>query len=384
MSDLMAWKRRTIAAQALGAIEPLTKAVVPPVHTATTYIRDPDNQYRSGFAYGRPDNATVRQTEAVLAALEGGEEAMLLSSGMAAATSVILALSPPAHIVAPQVMYWGLRNWLVNEATPYGYTVELVDMTDAQALRQAIKPGHTKLVWLETPSNPTWDLTDIAAAAELAHAAGAVLAIDSTAATPVLSRPIEFGADIVMHSATKYLNGHSDVLAGALVTARKDALWERIGAVRAHHGAILGPFEAWLLMRGLRTLDLRVRTASESAALLAVWMSRHPAVHQVLYPGLPNHPGHAIAAKQMAGGFGGMLSIRVKGGEQAAIAAAARVELWKRATSLGGVESLLEHRASVEGAGTPCPSDLLRLSAGLEDPEDLHADLDRALRAANA
>jgi cystathionine gamma-synthase len=384
MSDPLAWKRRTIAAQALGAIEPTTKAIVPPVHVASTYIRDPDNQYRTGFVYGRPDNATTRQAEAVIAALEGAEDAMLLASGMAAATSMFLALEPPAHIVAPKVMYWGLRNWLMNDAPQYGYRVDLVDMTDLEALTKAVKPRQTKLIWVETPSNPTWDITDIAAAAEIAHRAGAMLAIDSTAATPVFTRPVEFGADLVMHSATKYLNGHSDVLAGALATARKDAFWERLQAVRGRHGAILGPFEAWLLLRGLRTLDMRVRTASESAALLAVWMARHPHVHQVLYPGLPGHPGHSVAAKQMAGGFGGMLSIRVKGGEQAAIATAARVELWKRATSLGGVESLIEHRASVEGAGSPCPPDLLRLSTGLEDPDDLHADLGRALRAANA
>lgn len=384
MSDPLAWKRRTIAAQALGDIEPTTKAIVPPVHVATTYIRDPDNQYRTGYAYGRPDNATVRQAEAVLAALEGAEDAMLLGSGMAAATTAVLALEPHAHIVAPRVMYWGLRNWLVNDAPKYGYSVDLADMTDPQALAKAVKPGQTKLVWLETPANPTWDVTDIAAAADIAHRADAMLAIDSTTATPVFTRPIEFGADLVMHSATKYLNGHSDVIAGALATARKDAFWERVQTVRARHGAILGPFEAWLLMRGLRTLDVRVRTASETAALLAVRLARHPSVHQVLYPGLPDHPGHAVAAKQMAGGFGGMLSIRIKGGEQAAIGTAARVELWKRATSLGGVESLLEHRASVEGAGTPCPDDLLRLSAGLEDPDDLYKDLDRALRAANA
>jgi cystathionine gamma-synthase len=377
-------KPRTLAAQALGLIEPTTKAVVPPVHLATTFVRDPDNQYRSGFGYGRPDNATARQAEAVLAALEGGAEALLFGSGMAAATTAVLALDPPAHIVAPQVMYWALRHWLTTEAPRYGYEVDLVDLTDPAAAAGAIRPGRTKLVWIESPSNPTWDVIDIAAIADIAHRAGAVLGIDSTAATPVFTRPIALGADLVMHSATKYLNGHSDVVAGALVTARKDAMWERIASVRAKHGAILGPFEAWLLMRGMRTLEIRVKAASESAALLAVRLSRHPGIARVLYPGLPEHPGHAVAARQMAGGFGGMLSIRVNGGERAAIATAARVELWKRATSLGGVESLVEHRASVEGPGSPCPPDLLRLSVGLEDPEDLHADLDRALRAANA
>jgi len=375
-------KPRTIAAQALGAIEPATRAVAVPVHVSTTFIRDPDNQYRTGYSYGRPDNATVRQTEAVIAALEGAHEALLFGSGMAAATSVVLALPPGSRVLAPQVCYWGLRDWLVNEAPLFGYRVDLVDMSDLAAVRAALKPD-TKLVWIETPANPLWTITDIAAVAGIAHAAGALLAIDSTAATPVFTRPLALGADIVMHSATKYLNGHSDVIAGALATARDDALWTRIRQVRAHHGAILGPFEAWLVLRGLRTLDIRVRAQAESAALLATRFANHQSVSAVLYPGLPSHPGHAVAARQMSG-FGGMLSIRVKAGERAAIDAAARVNLWKRATSLGGVESLIEHRASIEGANSPCPPYLLRLSVGLEDVDDLYADLDRALRAANA
>ena len=373
---------RTIAAQALGAIEPVTKAVALPVHVSTTYIRDPDNQYRTGYIYGRPDNATVRQTEAVIAALEGAHEAMLFGSGMAAATGVVLALPPGSRVLAPQVCYWGFRDWLINEAPLFGYKVDLADMSDLAAVRAAMKPD-TRLVWIETPGNPLWSITDIAAVAEIAHAGGAVLGVDSTVATPVFTRPLALGADIVMHSATKYLNGHSDVVAGVLATARDDALWARIRQVRGHHGAILGPFEAWLLLRGLRTLEVRVRAAAENAALLASRLSSHACVAQVLYPGLPTHPGHAIAVKQMSG-YGGMLSIRHKGGEQAAISTAARVEVWKRATSLGGVESLIEHRASVEGPGSPCPPDLLRLSAGLEDADDLYADIDRALRAANA
>lgn len=375
-------KPRTLAAQALGAIEPATKAVALPVHVSTTYIRDPDNQYRTGYIYGRPDNATVRQTEAVLAALEGAAQAMLFGSGMAAATSVVLALPPGSRVLAPQVCYWGFRDWLINEAPLFGYHVDLVDMSDLAAVRAAMKPD-TKLVWIETPGNPLWNITDIAAVAQIAHAGGAVLGVDSTVATPVFTRPLSLGADIVMHSATKYLNGHSDVIAGALASARDDALWARIRQVRGHHGAILGPFEAWLLLRGLRTLDIRVRAATESAALLASRFQSHPQVASVLYPGLPSHPGHAVAVKQMTG-YGGMLSIRVKAGEQAAISTAARVELWKRATSLGGVESLIEHRASIEGPSSPCPPDLLRLSVGLEDAGDLYDDLDRALRAANA
>jgi cystathionine gamma-synthase len=369
-----------VAAQALGGLEPATKGIVPPIHVATTFVRDPDNQYRSGFVYGRPDNATVRHAEAVLAALEGAEAALMLGSGMSAATVAILALDPGAHIVAPDVMYWGLRNWLVGEAPRFGYRVTLVDTSDLAAVRGAISPGDTRLVWLETPSNPLWKISDIAAIADIAHAAGARLAVDSTVATPVFTRPLALGADLVMHSATKYLNGHSDVVAGALATARTDEAWSRIVKMRADLGAILGPFEAWLVLRGMRTLELRVKAQAESATLLATWLGHHREVASVLYPGLPQHPGHAIAARQMGGGFGGMLSIRLKGGEAAAIAAAARVELWKRATSLGGVESLIEHRASIEGAGSPCPPDLLRLSVGLEDPEDLFADLDRALR----
>src|SRR5262249_49470684 len=212
------------------------------------------------------------------------------------------------------------------------------DTTDFPALRTAIRPGATKLVWVETPANPLWNVTDVAAAAEIAHGAGAILAVDSTVATPILTQPLALGADIVMHSATKYLNGHSDAIAGALATARSDALWARIETVRTGHGAILGPFEAWLLLRGMRTLDVRLPAQSQAALDLAKRLAQHRAVDQVLYPGLPQHPGHAVAARQMAGGFGGMLSIRVKGGERAAIATAARVNLWKRATSLGGVE----------------------------------------------
>jgi cystathionine gamma-synthase len=373
-------KLRTLAAQALGIIEPQTKAIVPPVHVATTYIRDADNQYRNGFVYGRSDNATVRQAEDVLAALEGAEEAILFASGMAAATSAVLALDPPAHIVVPTVMYWGWRKWLLQEAPRYGYQVDVVDMTNVAAIGRAVRPGHTKLVWTETPTNPTWDLVDIAAVAQIAHAAGAYLVVDSTVATPVITRPLAFGADLVMHSATKYLNGHSDVVAGVLACAEPNPWWLRIREIRTEHGAILGPFEAWLLMRGMRTLDVRVRAQCEAAAFLANRLKEHPAVARVLYPGLPDHAGHDVALRQMASGFGGMLSIRVAGGPQAAINAAARVDLWKRATSLGGVESLMEHRASVEGEGSPCPPDLLRLSVGLEDPEDLYRDLDQALR----
>src|ERR1041385_1704423 len=219
-----AFKPRTIAAQALGAIEPETKGVALPVHVSTTFIRDPDNQYRTGYSYGRPDNATVRQTESVIAALEGAHEALLFGSGMAAATTVALALPPGSHVLAPEVCYWGLRDWLKNEAPLFGYRVDLADMSSVEAVRAAMRP-ETKLVWIETPANPLWTITDIAAVAQIAHAGGAVLGIDSTAATPLFTKPLSLGADIVMHSATKYLNGHSDVVAGGLAAARDAPVW---------------------------------------------------------------------------------------------------------------------------------------------------------------
>ena len=379
------WSKRSLAAQAMGAIDPVTRAVVPPIHLATTYIRDEDNAYSSGYAYGRPDNATVREAEAVIAMLEEARAgALLFGSGMAAATAVFQALDPGDHVVAPKVMYWALRRWLATEAVRRGLEVDFVEADDLEALRAALRPGRTKLVWAETPSNPLWTITDIAAVAEITHQAGAQLAVDSTAASPVHTRPLGLGADIVMHSGTKILNGHSDAIAGVLAAAGDTELWQRIRAIRASGGAILGPFEAYLLMRGMRTLHLRAAAQATSAQRLAERLAAHRHVARVLYPGLPQHPGHDIAACQMEGGFGYMLSIQVSGGERAAIATAARVGLWKRATSLGGVESLIEHRASVEGPDTPCPPDLLRLSTGIEDSDDLFRDLDEALRGAHA
>ena len=379
MTEPRRLSRRTLAAQALGRIDESTRAIVPPIHLATTFERDPDNLYRSGNVYGRPDNETVREVEAVIGALEGAAATLVYGSGMSAAIALFLSLGPGAQVIAPGVMYWALRAWLANEAPAFGVSVDFVETEDLPALARAMKPGLTKLVWLETPSNPLWGVSDIEAAARIAHAAGAALAVDSTCATPIFTRPIELGADVVMHSATKYLNGHSDVIAGALCFARDDALSARARKIRQAHGLILHPFEAFLLTRGLRTLDLRVRAASDNAMELANRLSNHAAVSAVLYPGLPHHPGHDVARRQMKGGFGGMLSIRVRGGPEAAIATAARVGLWKRATSLGGVESLIEHRASIEGAGSPCPPDLLRLSAGVEDVEDLWRDIDDAL-----
>ena len=384
-------KPASIAAQGLGWVDEQTRAVVPPIHTSTTFIRDPDNQYRSGRIYARDHNPTFDQAEAVLTALEGGHASLLFASGMAAATAVFQALSPGDRVLAPKVMYWSLRNWLANFATQWGLRVQFIDMHNPDDVRSAVRDGKTSLVWVETPANPMWTITDIAVTSEIAHAAGAIVAVDSTVATPVLTRPIELGADIVMHSATKYLNGHSDVIAGTLSAREDTPLWQRIRSIRAQLGGVIGPFEAWLLTRGMRTLFPRVRAACNSAQAIAERLEQNRFVGQVLYPGLPSFPGHVIASRQMRDGFGGMLSIRVRGsangsitGEQAAIAAAAKVQLWKRATSLGGVESLIEHRSSVEGAGTPVPADLLRLSVGLEDADDLIADLEQALSAAHS
>jgi cystathionine gamma-synthase len=370
----------TLAVQGTHPLDPETGAIVPPVHPSTTFARDAHYDLRGRTSYARDHNPTYEGVEDLLAHLEGGERALLFASGMASAAAVVQSLRPGDHVIALKVMYWGLRNWLIQFCADWGLELTLVD-GDPDSLRAAIRPGQTKLVWIESPCNPLWQVVDIAAAAEIAHAAGARLAVDSTAATPVLTQPIALGADLVMHSATKYLNGHSDVVAGALVTARADDFWARIERNRKDLGAVLGSFEAWLLQRGLRTLFLRVRRSSDTALKLAVHLAGHLRVSEVLYPGLPGHPGHAIAQRQMQGGFGGMLSIRVTGGFEAAQQVATGCRRFLPATSLGGVESLIEHRAAIEGPDSPIPPDLLRISVGIEHPDDLLLDLDRALES---
>ncbi len=370
----------TQVAQALGEIDPVTGALAPSISLATNYEQMPDGSYHQGRVYSRADNPTYEQAERMLAMLEGAQGGCILfASGMAAASAVFQSLVPGDHVVVARILYWGVRKWLAEFGLTWGLDIEFVDTSDLEAVKAALRPGKTRLVWLETPANPTWDVCDLAAVCALAHAAGARVAVDNTVPTPVLTRPIELGADIVVHSATKYLNGHSDVLAGAVLSARNDPFWQRIRSWRRTAGAVPGPVEAWLLVRGMRTLFLRVRRASESALMMARHFETHPALTAVLYPGLPSHPGHAIAARQMAGGFGGMLSIRVAGGVERARAVLAAVEVFKRATSLGGVESLIEHRSSMEGPSSPVPDDLLRLSIGIEAPEDLIADLEAAL-----
>jgi cystathionine gamma-synthase len=370
----------TQVAQALGEIDPVTGALAPPISLSTNFEQAPDGSYHQGRVYSRADNPTYEQAERMLAMLEGaGGGCILFASGMAAAIAVFQSLVPGDHVVVARMLYWGVRKWLAEFGLTWGLDIEFVDTSDLDAVKAALRPGATRLVWVETPANPTWDVCDLGAICALAHAAGARVAVDNTVPTPVLTRPIEIGADIVVHSATKYLNGHSDVLAGAVLSARNDPFWQRIRSWRRTAGAVPGPVEAWLLVRGMRTLFLRVRRASDSALAIARHFEAHPALRAVLYPGLPSHPGHAIAARQMTGGFGGMLSVRVAGGPERARAVLAAVEVFKRATSLGGVESLIEHRSSMEGPSSPVPDDLLRLSIGIEAPEDLIADLEAAL-----
>ncbi len=372
-------KPETRAAQALGHIDPTTSALVPPIHSSTTFERDADGSYPAGFEYTRADNPGYELPERLLAELEVGSSAMLFASGMAAATSVFCALVPGDHVVAPKIMYWALRKWIGEFAMTWGIAVSFVDTSEPGEVIAAIRPGDTRIVWIETPANPTWQITDIGAVADIAHAAHARLVVDSTVATPVHTRPIEYGADLVVHSATKYLNGHSDVLAGAVVAAVDDPFVQRIRAWRRSNGGVPSGFDAWLLLRGMRTLFPRVRQSSATALQIAEHFDNDDRVDVVMYPGLPGHPGHQVAARQMTDGFSGMLSMRIRGGEAAAMAAAARLELFVRATSLGGTESLVEHRASVEGPSTPIAADLLRFSIGLEAADDLITDLDQAL-----
>jgi len=380
MAEPKSLSPETCAAQALHYVDPSTGAIIPAVQPSTTFARTEDYELVSGsHSYARDESPAFDAAETLLARLESAESAMLFSSGMAAATAVFRALAPGERVVAPRVMYWGLRNWLIRFCDAWGLELELFDTSEPGALAEAVQRRPTRLVWIESPCNPTWDVIDIAAAADLAHAAGARLAVDSTAATPVLTRPIELGADIVMHSATKYLNGHGDVVAGVLATASRDDFWQQLRTERHEGGAIPGPFEAWLLQRGMRTLFLRVRQASASALRIAQELEGHPRVAAVLYPGLVSHPGHAVARRQMEGGYGGMLSLRIRGGAEAALRVAGRCRVFIRATSLGGVESLIEHRHSIEGASSPVPPDLLRLSVGIESVDDLLDDLRQAL-----
>lgn len=370
----------TILAQAGHFVDGVTGAVTPPIHPSTTFARGDDYELIGDYLYSRDQNPTYDQVEHLVAELDGGAEAKLFSSGMAAITAVFETVNVGQHIVAPTIMYHGAQDWLRQIAKKRSIGLTLFDATDPRALRQAIKPGKTALVWIETPVNPTWDVIDIAAAAEAAHDAGAILGVDCTVSTPITTRALDLGADLVFHSATKYLNGHSDVTAGILVTRETDERWQEIKFIRKHVGGVLGAFEAWLLLRGMRTLSIRFERASSNALKIAQHFEGHTKIEAVLYPGLESHPGYMIARRQMTNGFGGMLSLCVKGGATEAKAVATKLKLFVSATSLGGVESLVEHRASVEGPLSQVRPNLLRLSVGIEDIDDLLVDLEQALK----
>jgi cystathionine gamma-synthase len=372
-------KPATVLAQLGHYADPATGGLVPPVQPSTTFARDQGyNLINPTHTYGRDDNPGYPQAEAVVCALEGGADALVLPSGMAAIAALFRTLRRGDAVAVQRPIYYGTLAWLAHREV----ALHQFEGSDPASLERVVRAAKPTIVWIETPSNPMLDVVDIARAAEIAHAGGALLGVDSTAATPILTRPLALGADLVMHSATKYLNGHSDVVAGVLVIGRTDERWAAIRAERHDAGALLGPFEVWLLLRGLRTLALRVRQASENALAVARFLDDHPKVERVLYPGLPVHPQHAVAQRQMAGGFGGLLSFQVRGDAAAALAVAGRLQLISRATSLGGTESVIEHRYTIEGAATGVPPNLLRLSVGIEDADDLIADLGQALAGA--
>ncbi len=372
----------TLAIHAGGAADEATGAVSPPLHLATTFRHGPAAERVAGYEYQREGNPTNDRLREAIAALEGGATALTCASGMAAISILLESLSDGARIAIPDDCYTGLRVLAAEFLPARGITVQRLDLSDLDAVRTACADG-LDLLWAETPSNPLLKVCDIKALADIAHAHGALLACDNTFATPVLQRPLALGADVVMHSTTKYFGGHSDVLGGALVFARDDAFTAAV-ARRLHlTGATLAPFSAWLTLRGCRSLPARMSLHCSNARRVAEFLAGQAQIERVHYPGLPTHAGHQIAAVQMRD-FGGMLSIELRGGREAALALAGALELFTNATSLGGCESLVEHRASVEGDQPNSPPGLLRLSVGLEHVEDLLADLERALLSVRA
>lgn len=367
----------TLAVHAGHDIDSATAAVTPPIHLSTTFAREADGTYRAGYLYSRYANPNRTALERCLAELEGGAAAAAFSSGSAATMTLIQAIGPGAHVILPDDAYFGTIKLARDVFGPWGLELSCIDMTNLDTVRGAMKP-NTKLVWIETPSNPLLRVVDIAAIAKIAHGGGAVCAVDNTWGTAVLQRPLDLGADISMHATTKYLGGHSDVLGGALILRENGELFQRLSSLQMTGGAVPSPFECWLTMRGIRTMPLRVRHQTATAGALAEFLEKHPKVEAVHYPGLASHPAHAIAKRQMSG-FGGMLSVQVGANREASIAVASRLRLFTQATSLGGTESLVEHRASVEGPGTRAPENLLRVSVGLEHIDDLKQDFDAAL-----
>lgn len=371
-------KLETASIHAGRKIEPGAGDVSPAIHLSTTFERDVDGEFSRGYSYTRADNPTRRSLEQCIASIEGGEAAVAFASGSAASLAVFSLLRPGEHVIAPIESYHGTAKQLRDIIGPMGVRVSFVDMTKVDAVRAALTED-TRLVWIETPSNPMLNLSDIETIAELAHGRGAMVCCDNTFATPIWQRPLELGADMAMHSSTKYFGGHSDVMGGVVVTRDHGGLSDKLRDYQGTAGGVPSPFDCWLIRRSLATLSCRVRAQTQNAAQIAKFLSRHRAVERVFYPGLESHPGHELARKQMNGGFGAMLSFCIRGGRDKAFAVAAKLRLFARATSLGGVESLVEHRASIEGPHSVTPESLLRLSVGLEHVDDLIADLDQAL-----
>jgi cystathionine gamma-synthase len=373
-------KIETLSVHAGREADRATGAVTPPIHLSTTFEREPDGSYPSGYSYARADNPNRRALERCIAALEEGAEAFSFASGSAASLAVFSLLRSGDHVVAPVESYHGTAKQLRELTSAWGIRSTFVDMCELAAIERAIEP-ETKLIWIETPSNPQLNISDIERIAELAHARGASVCADNTFATPLWQRPLALGADLVMHSSTKYFGGHSDIVGGALVTPNGSAWSARLRDYQATSGAVPSAFDCWLLRRSLTTFPWRVRAQSDNARQIADYLCRHPRVERTCYPGLQSHPGHAIARRQMLGGYGAVVSFCLRGGRSEALAVAARTQLFSRATSLGGVESLIEHRASIEGPCSTTPESLLRLSIGVEHAEDLIADLGHALEA---
>ena len=366
----------TVAVHAGRGIDPATGAVAEPIHLSTTFQRPADGHDPSGFDYARSDNPNRRALEKALATFEGGAAAAAFASGLAAATAIFQALAPNDHVIAPVEAYHGVIRLLRTLFVPWGLRVDFVAMPDSEAIKKAVN-SRTRLIWAETPSNPTVKLTDLAAVAEIAHQAGALLVCDNTW-SPGIQRPFALDADVVMYSTTKYFGGHSDVVGGALIARQDDEFFRRLREIQTIGGAVPAPFDCWLVHRGMQTLPCRMRAHCEHALRVAEFLAAHPRVTRVHYPGLASHPQHALAARQMSA-FGGMLSFELRGDRAAAMALPNRTRVFTRATSLGGVESLIEHRQSIEGPDTRTPETLLRLSIGLEHPTDLIADLAQAL-----
>jgi cystathionine gamma-synthase len=370
-------KLETVAVHAGADPDPATGAIAPPIHLSTTFEHGPASEPSHGYIYVREANPTQERLEIALAAIHGAEASLAFASGMAAAAALLQSLPPGSHVLLPDDLYYHVRVVLRDLGPRWGLASTAVDMTDLDAVRRALR-GDTRLVWIETPSNPLMKVIDVPAVVALARGAGAQAVVDNTFATPVIENPIEEGVDVVLHSTTKYFGGHSDAQGGALIFRSKHGLLGPARHLREVLGGVASPFNSWLVLRGIRSLSCRMERHSANGLAVASALSAHPEVEAVHYPGLPTHPGHELARRRMKG-FGGMLSFQVKGGRDRALAVAGRVKVFINATSLGGSESLVEHRASMEGPGTPVPENLLRLSVGLEHPDDLIADLRQAL-----